>query len=241
MKKLAQILRKQEFFPGFVGLFTNPTYFARKGLLENIRYFSPQIRGRLLDVGCGTKPYKQLFKDTEYVGLEIDTPQNRANKNADLFYNGNEFPCEDSEFDSVITSQVLEHVFNPKEFLKEIRRVLKNNGTLLLTVPFLWEEHEQPFDYGRYSSFGIAHLIKESGFEIIEQRKSVTGWKVISQITNSYIRRKFRVKNRKLRLLINAVLFGFVNITGVLLAYILPDHRDLYLDNIIFAKKTNAT
>ena len=52
-------------------------------------------------------------------------------------------------------NQVLEHVFNPDDFVREIARVLKPGGALLLTVPFVWNEHEQPYDYARYSSFGL--------------------------------------------------------------------------------------
>ena len=68
------------------------------------------------------------------------------NKHADRSYDGKTFPFSDGEFDAVLTSEVLEHVFNPDEFLSEINRVLRDDGVLLLTVPFVWDEHEQPFD-----------------------------------------------------------------------------------------------
>ena len=117
------------------------------------------MNGRLLDVGCGRKPYRDLFPTKDYVGLEIDTPENRLRNQADIFYDGNSFPFEDHDFDGIICNQVLEHVFNPDQFVRELRRVLKSRGLLLLTVPFVWDEHEQPRDYARYTSFGLKSLV----------------------------------------------------------------------------------
>ncbi len=117
MISIRQFIRKQGFDPGCFGLFVNPFYFARKGLYENIHDFAQHIRGQILDVGCGSKPYEKLFLNlTEYIGLEL----NYENKLAEYYYDGKTFLFSDEEFDSVITSQVLEHVFNPNEFLGEI-------------------------------------------------------------------------------------------------------------------------
>jgi SAM-dependent methyltransferase len=82
---------------------------------------------------------------------------------------------------------VFEHVFNPSEFLREINRVTKIGGLFLITVPFVWDEHEQPYDYARYSSFGLKHILSENGFEIVEHRKSNNGLEVIFQLINAYI------------------------------------------------------
>src|SRR5205823_6133959 len=181
LSSLKTLVHRQEFAPGFLGLFTNPFYFARKGLYGHVKALAPYVTGRTLDVGCGRKPYEPLFAATEYVGLEIDTPETRQARRADHFYDGQAFPFPDAEFDSVITSQVLEHVFTPDAFLEEIRRVLKPGGALLLTIPFVWDEHSQPFDYARYSSFGLQSLLQKHGFEIIEHRKSTTDIRVIFQ------------------------------------------------------------
>jgi SAM-dependent methyltransferase len=147
---------RQSFQPGLIGLFVNPFYFARKALYQAINAVSGEMTGRLLDVGCGSKPYQPFFPEADYVGLDIDTEVARKRGVADHFYNGDIFPFETSSFDSVLCNQVLEHVFNPDDFLNEVNRVLKPSGKLLLTVPFVWDEHEQPYDYARYSSFGVA-------------------------------------------------------------------------------------
>lgn len=158
---LKSVYKKQMYVPGLIGLFVNPFYFARYGLAKAIEEFAPSLSGLLLDVGCGSKPYKFLFKVQSYVGLDIDTEPVRLRGVADNYYDGELFPYSDSSFDSLLCSQVLEHVFNPDVFLSEINRVLRLGGRVLLTVPFVWDEHEQPYDYARYSSFGLRFLLEK--------------------------------------------------------------------------------
>lgn len=237
MNKLKEIFRHEQFHPGFIGLFINPFYFARKGLHQHITALAPFIKGKTLDIGCGQKPYEKYFTSSEYIGLEIDSPENRRRKKADYFYDGKKFPFYDREFDSVIVNQVLEHVFNPDEFLSDIHRVLKEDGMLLLSIPFVWDEHEQPFDYARYSSFGLRYLLNKHNFEIIEYRKSVNDIRIIFQLINAYIYKKTATGNPVFNLLITMIFMSPFNILGELLSRILPANDDLYLDSIVLSKK----
>lgn len=237
-KSLKAVFFKEQFQPGWLGLFVNPFYFARKGLYQEIKSLAPQIKGKVLDVGCGSKPYEALFQVSEYIGLELASPENQ-HKKADYFYDGAIFPFTDKTFDSVITNQVLEHVFNPDVFLSEIHRVLKDDGIVLLTVPFVWDEHEQPFDYARYSSFGLKYLLEKYQFEVIEQRKSIQDIRVIFQLLNAYLYKMTVTPNSYINLLSTLILIAPFNILGTLLANLLPRNKDLYLDNVILAKKIN--
>lgn len=229
--------RNQYFDPNFIGIFTNPFYIARRGLISEIRKLSNKITGDVIDVGCGEKPYESLFKFNKYIGLEHYSTENRSAKKPDFFYDGNKFPFKNNEFDSAICNQVLEHVFNPDEFILEINRVIKKNGYLLMTVPFVWDEHEQPYDYARYSSFGVRYILEKSGFKIITIRKSVNGVGVIFQLVNAYIFKKTRFKLKIFRILAMLLLMAPINFLGIILNKILPKNDDLYLDNIILAKK----
>jgi len=237
IKFVKHCIQKEQFQPGFLGLFVNPFYFARKGLYLQLRSLAQSVKGKTLDAGCGQKPYEHLFEVKEYIGLEIDTPENRLNKKADYFYDGITFPFEDNTFDSVISNQVFEHVFNPDIFLSEIHRVLNTNGIFLLTVPFVWDEHEQPIDYARYSSFGLKYLLEQHGFEILDQRKSVADIRVIFQLIAGYIYKITITQSKVLNLLIAIFLISPFNVMGELLALLLPENNDLYLDNIVLVKK----
>ena len=189
-------------------------------------------------MGCGTKPYQKLFvAAVDYVGLEYDSPANRVAKRADYFYDGNIFPFEDASYDGVICNQVLEHVFNPDQFLREISRVLKPGGNLLLTVPFVWDEHEQPWDYARYSSFGLRSLLERNGFDVDEQRKTNADARVLFQLINAYLFKVLRTSNPVVNLVVCAVFIAPFTLLGILLGKILPANPDLYLDQVVLARR----
>jgi ubiquinone/menaquinone biosynthesis C-methylase UbiE len=238
LENIKSYKRKQNFEPGFLGLFVNPFYFARKGLFQHIQSLSKYIGGRILDVGCGQKPYKHLFSFDEYIGMDIENPgHDHSNEQIDIFYDGHTFPFSDNIYDSVICNQVLEHVFNPDHFLKEVNRVLKPRGYFLLTVPFVWDEHEQPNDYARYSSYGLTHLLKMTGFEVVEYRKSINDFRLIFQLINAYIYKKTVTRNTKLNSFFMLAFMAPINLLGELVGLCLPKNNDLYLDNIVLAYK----
>jgi SAM-dependent methyltransferase len=237
IRTLRYYLHKQQYAPGVVGLFVNPFYHARRGLYRAIAEAASQLEGRLLDVGCGRRPYQELFRTREYVGLEIDTPENRANKQADYYYDGELLPFPDQSFESVLCNQVLEHVFAPDRLLGEINRVLKPGGLMLLTVPFVWDEHEQPRDYARYSSFGLKHLLEKNGFEIKVQNKINADARVLFQLINAYLYKILWTRWSPVNLLICVVTMAPFNILGLLLHRLLPGNSDLYLDQLVLGRK----
>jgi SAM-dependent methyltransferase len=237
---LKALFKKQTFNPGVIGFFTNPFFFARRSLYDNIVKLAPYIKGETLDVGCGQKPYKHLFQSTKYIGIEVQQEgHDHTNEDVDVFYDGKRIPFDDNHFDSAITSQVLEHVFEPDAFLTEICRVLKPEGRLLLTVPFVWDEHEQPYDYARYSSFGLKYLLEKNGFQVVTHIKSLNDTRVIFQLINGYIFKKtiYLRSNPKVSLVVSIFLNAWVNVLGLVFGFILPKNNDLYLDNIILVKK----
>jgi SAM-dependent methyltransferase len=238
-QRLRSLAARQDFFPTILGLFINPFYFARKGLAIAMQRHSGEISGKLLDVGCGSKPYQKLFHVDQYVGLDIESQRSRTSAFADYFYNGNVFPLEDASFDSVLCNQVLEHVFNSDQFLSEIYRVLKPNGILLLTVPFVWDEHEQPNDYARYSTFGLRYLLEKNGFTVKCQEKIGADATIIFQLVNAYLYKLSCRWSKYPRFLFTVSIMGFVNIFGSLARVFLPKNADLYLDQVVVAQRVS--
>jgi SAM-dependent methyltransferase len=237
ISQLRNIYRRQMFLPGWLGVFVNPFYIARNGLHKAVAEFSPLISGRMLDVGCGSKPYQSLFQVDEYVGLDIDSESARKRGHAEYFYDGHAFPFAVASFDAVLCNQVLEHVFNPDEFLAEMVRVLKPGGKLLLTVPFVWDEHEQPCDYARYSSFGLAALLEKQGFRIIHHKKTCADASILFQLANAYLYKVVEKAPALFKRVFMFTVMALINVTGLLTSKALPDNPDLFLDQVVFAEK----
>lgn len=224
------------FKPSIIGLF-NPFYIARTGLYSHVKKHALKFSGNLIDIGCGDKPYENLFANVKkYEGLEITTTVHTSTK-ADYFYDGNTIPFNNETYDSVILNEVLEHVFNPIVLLGEINRVMTHDAKLLITVPFVWDEHEQPYDFARYSSFGLEYLLKNNGFEIEVSEKSTPNISVIFQLLNGYLYKVSYKWNIALRIIFLGIFCFPINLTGVILGFLLPNNFDLYLDNIIIARK----
>lgn len=238
MRTLKAHYRAQQFNPGAIGLFFNPFFLARRSLWRAIRAAAPMLQGRLLDVGCGTKPYRDLFSVSEYVGMEIDSELTRQRGVADVYYDGSCFPFEDASFDAVLCNQVLEHVFNPDDFVGEIRRVLRPGGRLLLTVPFVWDEHEQPWDYARYSSFGLRSLMEKHGFILRRHEKLLDDASVLFQLANAYLYKISHTNYRAVNVLLNVCIHAPMSALGLVARLILPRNPDLFLDQLIVAEKS---
>lgn len=122
------------------------------------------ITGRLLDVGCGLKPYAPLLAPyvTEHVGVDHpDSPH--ALTSVDVLATAYDIPLEDGSFDTVLLSEVLEHLERPADALAECHRLLRPGGKLILTTPFIWTLHEEPRDFYRFSPYGLRYLAEQAG------------------------------------------------------------------------------
>src|SRR5437870_500833 len=120
---------------------------------------------KILDYGCGNKPYKALFvrKFSEYIGADFP-----GNKDADIFIGAaGQLPVDGVSFDCVLSSEVLEHTAAPDTYLKEAFRVLKPGGSLVLSAPAVWVYHPDPIDYWRWTIDGLQAQISLAGFEIM--------------------------------------------------------------------------
>ncbi len=222
----------------------DPFYLAHRALRSEIASMAQAAQGVVLDVGCGTAPYRLLFAHTAYYGVEVAISSKFGSKKggADLMFDGRTLPVADASVDTVLCNQVLEHVFEPLPFLRELHRVLRPGGHLLMTVPFVWDEHEQPYDFARYSSFGLAHLAHSAGFEVVESRRTLADASLFAQLWLAYW---FKVVLRGnpaslLRKVVVAAMSVPVNVLGLALARVLPASPDLYLDNAIILARPGA-
>jgi SAM-dependent methyltransferase len=184
----------------------------------------------------------KIFNVNTYTGLDYATEVSEKNElmAADVFYDGVTIPFPDNHFDSVFSSEVLEHVFNPDVILPEIYRVMKPGANLLLTCPFFWPEHEQPYDYARYSSFALKHLMQKHGFEVVHYEKTGSYWECLLQSLALYIWYFFPHKIKPLETLLFTIFVTPLLLIGLALSAILPQkvkRSDFYLNNVIVVRK----
>lgn len=141
------------------------------------------LKGRLIDIGCGSKPYKDLLFPyvTEHVGLDHgECIHNKSN--VDIFGTAYEIPAEDALFDSAVCTAVLEHLEEPEKALRECSRILKPGGIAIYSVPFIWHLHEEPRDFYRFSKYGLKYLFEKVGFEVVELKALSGFWVTFGQL-----------------------------------------------------------
>lgn len=237
-KSLIRYFRRHFFGANLLSILFHPFYIARRGLLLAIQKYSVNLHGKTLDLGCGQSPYKELFTNSTIIAIDIDSDYTRKIQVADiLFDKDSPLPIQNNEYDNVFCSQVLEHVEDPDRFLVEINRILRVGGKLLITMPFMWGEHEQPNDHHRYTSFRLMSIINRHGFEIKGYDKIGDGLSVLFQLTLSYLYNIFQKFPKIFRIPLIVIAALILNITHSILKSILPVDTSLFLDHCILAEK----
>jgi SAM-dependent methyltransferase len=159
---------------------SSPYYIVLTGLRKAIARRASEISGKVLDYGCGDKPYSILFRGaTEYIGADFSD-----NPGADIHLDSEgRLPNDAGDFDAVVSTQVLEHVSNVGVYLSECRRVLEGRrGKLLLTTHGIWEYHQVPKDLHRWTHEGLVWTIEQFGFETCTIEPVTTGLRALLQI-----------------------------------------------------------
>jgi len=131
----------------------------------------------------------------------------------------------------------MEHVFNPDQVLKELNRVLKKDGKILITAPFAWFEHEIPYDYARYSSFGLKDLLTRNGFKIITTEKTTSYFETVVQLFIAYLFNIVFPKNVYLQYILHFLITFPLQFILLFLSNFLPSSDKLFCNLVIVAKK----
>lgn len=160
-------------FRRFVDVF-RATPFHPQWLLPGEEFERSLLRekafGDVLDIGCADCwAKKHVAADCVYVGLDFpSTAIHMYNTRPNVFADAATLPFADESFDTVVLFQTLEHLASPLNAVDEIYRVLRPNGLLLLTVPFLYPLHDEPHDYTRFTNHGLIRVLGQAGFSLQE-------------------------------------------------------------------------
>lgn len=239
LEKLKLRIRKEQFLPTWISVIFSSVYFMRSGLHRWIKEIAPLFFGTVLDFGCGKKPYKELFSNAAlYIGLDIQVSgQDHGGTDVDIFYDGEEIPFGDESIDGVVSFEVFEHLFDIDNSIKEIHRVLKPSGKILLSIPFAWGEHEKPNDFGRYTSFGITHLLEKSGFSVLKVEKTTSHFLAICQLLISYVSLYILPRNRIFYWISQVGIIFPLNVISIVVDKICPGNDNFYSNLVVFGEK----
>lgn len=161
---------------------TDPYYLEYKPLIRDLEgSVKKYARGRILDIGCGNKPYEGMFQGIaeEYVGCDVvQSDQQRV----DIICEATRIPQPDASFDTVFSTQVIEHVEDHQALVSEAYRLLKQGGHFILSGPLYWHLHEEPHDYFRFTKYGFKYILEKSGFTVLEIHSNGGKWAFLGQV-----------------------------------------------------------
>ena len=168
-------------------------YYIRTSIKKAIDDNLVNFKGIFLDLGCGEMPYRNYIiansKVEKYIGIDIENPVYQKSIRPDKFWDGKIIPLEDNSIDTVMATELFEHVPDIQSVLVEINRVLKPGGKLFFTVPYLWPLHDVPYDEYRYTPFSLERHLKQAAFIDISIN-ALGGWNAsLAQMIGLWIKR----------------------------------------------------
>lgn len=171
----------------------NHNWVVHKIVLDELCRVAPiYASGIILDIGCGTKPFKSVFAPyvKEHIGLDHKDSLHDLSE-VDIIADSYNTTLPDKSVDTILCTAVLEHLERPWDAIREMYRVLKSSGCAILTVPLFWHLHEEPSDFYRYTEYGLKYLFENAGFEIIEL-KPLSGFLVTFFTELGYYLQRFK-------------------------------------------------
>lgn len=225
--------------PSWARVFVDPSFIAVRAIAEHLE---PMVAEAFkpgqswLDVGCGTRPYEPLFAGGRYTGVDVkQSGRASGEKKPDVYYDGVTLPMDAASVDGILNTEVLEHVENPRGLIAEFARVLKPGGALVLTAPFFWEQHEKPYDFLRFTEFGLRGLLESEGFEVRRLVKSCSALETLAQGLSIYVAGELISRVPFGRRLFLIALCGPIQLLGMALGRLLPDRGDLFVSSVVLA------
>jgi len=181
----------------------------RKQLISVAKY----ITGDVLDVGSGEEArYKELFPFDTFTCLDV-----HESPGIDIVASADDIPLADESKDSILSTQMLEHVKFPKRCVKEMHRVLKKGGYAIITAPQWNELHSEPLDFWRYTKYGLSELFECNGFRVIEYYQRGGFFSNATQMTIRYLIDRFHLYDHAIA---GRIMSRFFQVFGTLAIFI---------------------
>jgi SAM-dependent methyltransferase len=170
--------------------FFDPSKLEKESIFRGLCNAQKYFKGRILDLGCGDQPYARLVGrgNLDYIGVDRSLEHSPL---PDVCADSLKLPFRDGSFDTILSTQVIEHVSDPSEMMREISRVLKPSGHVIMTAPQAWPLHEEPRDFFRYTRYGLQVLAQRYDLEIVYIQERGGGVLALAQLGNVLLHERF--------------------------------------------------
>jgi len=219
-----------------IRFYISPYFLIRYYLRRDIKYFAKKYKfeGKVLDLGCGQKPHEHLFGNSEYIGIDFkDYSKNKdiPDKKPDYYFNEKyskdlTLPFESESFDHAVSFQVLEHHPEPEIMIRELARIVKKDGLIMLSCPFIYALHEEPNDYQRLTEYKLRELFENNNCQIIRLKKQGSLFSTISMLINEQLN-AFAAGSK----------FHYFLAVAVYFPFLLFQYLSLFLDKFVKSDK----
>lgn len=216
----AKFIEDNYFRPRWYSVFFNPYFIGRSSLYGSAKKFSGTLGGqkRILDVGCGLKPYAGLFIDHGYVGIDVeDGYRTDETKKVDGYFDGLNIPFDNGSFDVILCTEVLEHAIDPEKLVSECSRVLAPGGVLYVTAPLTWNEHEAPYDFRRFTRYGLKKTLEDNGFDVESVTPTSGLFGTIGQLISAAIFESVKFRSTTIKLVLSFAVLAPIQIVSIIM------------------------
>ncbi|MBW8015821.1 MAG: class I SAM-dependent methyltransferase [Planctomycetes bacterium] len=214
--------------------YRSPIKIANEGLLKSMLHVAPKYaKGKLVDIGCGTKPYENIFRPyvDSYFGVDYKSSaeSNYGDQtNADLYVDCTETGIDKESYDTLLSTQVMEHIYDTDKYVKECHRLLKKGGKGIFTIPMSWRCHAEPYDYHRFTKYSLEKIFTSNGFDVIELTEIEGAFASSIQHLVVFLTNRHGFKNiiyRAVRKVTHIALFSVLNFLGLKLDSLFRDDK----------------
>ena len=218
--------------PNYIPYFRQEEFIVpllKSEIEENIvKYIQLKKIQSVLDVGCGSSPFRSLFENHQirYFGFDVNTNENAdfvgeidKELNVDIINNG--------KYDFILCTEVLEHVANWDVAFHNFYKLLNDDGIILLTAPHFYQLHEEPFDFWRPTIHAFSYFAERNNFKLSELSKKGTFWDILGTLLANT--GKFSINRNKMKFR-NKIIFRLLNFSAQFIFKVL---KSRYLHNNI--------
>lgn len=227
--RLYRVFRDAEFIAG---------RGRARGISRCVEHVRPAASDTWIDVGCGSKPYESLFDVDRYVGLDVEVSGHPTeDKQADRYFDGVHLPFEDASVDGVMCTEVLEHATDFGGLVEEIARVMRPGASAIVSSPFVWPEHEQPYDFRRFTSIGLELLFRSVGLDVELAFTTAGSHASIAQLDALHAHSVIGAGIPGWSAIVTLLVCAPVQLFGLAMQAILPDRGGFYIETVLVLRK----